>query len=72
VPLSADDRRRHARVAATRRWHPDRPDLAADDRRILKVDALERSIRRVLTCSTPPTQAQRDQLALLLLRGDPI
>jgi hypothetical protein len=71
VPIPAEDKSRHGRAAANSRWHSDRPELAADDRRILKAKALERQIRRALASETPPAQPERDQLALLLLRGDP-
>lgn len=57
------------RQAANRRWHPDRPELVADDQRALKAAALERHIRKALTDPTP-AQPERDRLALLLLRGD--
>jgi hypothetical protein len=67
VALSPEDRRRHARVAAMRRWHPDRPDLAADDRRVLKLEVAGRYIR-TLADSLPA--ADRVALAVLLLGGD--
>jgi hypothetical protein len=62
--------RRAARQAANHRWHRDRPDLVADDRRALKTAALERHIRKALADPASPEQADRDRLAQLL-RGDP-
>jgi hypothetical protein len=70
VPISPDGRSHRARVAALRRHHPDRPDLAAADQRALKTDALEQHIRAVLTGDNPPARAQRDQLARLLFDPD--
>jgi hypothetical protein len=70
VPITPEGRRRRARVAAIRRHHPDRPDLAADDQRALKTDALERHIREVLAGDNPPARAQRDRLAQLLFDPD--
>jgi hypothetical protein len=69
VSLPADGRRARARLAALRRHHGDQADVA-DDRRILKAAALERRIREAITSPTAPTQADRDRLALLLLRGE--
>lgn len=48
MSITADGRRRRARVAALRRHHPDSPDLAADDQRTLKAEALERRIHTAL------------------------
>jgi hypothetical protein len=70
VSITAEGRRRRARVAALRRHHPDDPELTADAQRTLKAEALERHVRRALTSPTPPAQADRDRLALLLLRGE--
>ncbi len=61
--------RRSARNAANHRWHPERPELVADDQRALKAAALERHVRRALADPTIE-QAERDRLALQLLRGD--
>jgi hypothetical protein len=71
LPMSLDLelRRRSARQAANHRWHPERPDLAADDRRALETNALERHIRKALASPTPPAQTDRMELAALLLRG---
>jgi hypothetical protein len=69
VPLSPESRRRRARVANFKRHHPDKPELYADDQRILKADALERHIRELVDSFPPLTFEQRSRLTLLLHGG---
>ena len=56
-----------ARVAALTRHHPDKPELAADGRRRMKMLRAERLIETLLA-DPAPTLRQRAHLAGLLLR----
>jgi hypothetical protein len=69
MSLSAKGRRHRARAAALHRHYPDNPEAAAEDRRALKHDAMERYIREMVDTWPPLTADQRDRLALLLLQG---
>ncbi|MFI0861773.1 hypothetical protein ACH4RA_16140 [Streptomyces smyrnaeus] len=53
-----------AKIAATKRWHPDRD--TGDLRRDLRAAALEQYIRRVVDTAPPLTEEQRSRLAVLL------
>jgi hypothetical protein len=55
-----------ARLAAIKRHHPDRLDLAADAKRNLAAANLEACIKRVVAEAPPLTEDQRSRLALLL------
>jgi hypothetical protein len=55
-----------ARLAAIKRHHPDRLDLAADAKRDLAAANLEAYIKRIVTEAPPLTEDQRSRLALLL------
>jgi hypothetical protein len=68
--LTADDRRTRARVAANRRWHPDRPGLT-DEHRALRVAAAERYITELVAAWPPLTAAQRNRLATLMAVPEP-
>jgi len=62
--------RRQRRLAANRRWHPEQPELVADDQRALKAAAAERYIDKL---NDPPllTLEVRARLAgMLLTPGD--
>jgi hypothetical protein len=67
VPITAEGRRRRARAAALRRHHPDHPELAADDQRVLRFEAAERFIREQLGSRPALTIEQRCRLVRLLL-----
>jgi len=67
--LTPERRRQRARAAALARHHPDKPELGADDRRLLKADAAERYIRDLVDTFPPLTAEQRTRLALLLRGG---
>ena len=69
LALDADARRRRARAAALTRHHPDRPEVAAEDRRTLKADAAERYVRELVDKFPPLTAEQRARLASLLQVG---
>jgi hypothetical protein len=69
MSLTAEGRRRRARAAALRRHHPDKPELAADDQRALKVDRAEKLVRELVDTFPPLTAEQRGRLALLLQGG---
>jgi hypothetical protein len=71
IHLDAEDRRRRARLAATTRSHPDRPDLTVEDRRYFKAAAAERYIRELVDGLPPLTAEQRARLAALLHPGGP-
>jgi hypothetical protein len=62
----AEVRRLRARAAAQTRHHPDQPELAADDRRALKVARAEAFIRRLVDTAPPLTAGERARLAWLL------
>jgi hypothetical protein len=68
--IDADGRRRRARLAALARHHPDQLAQFADERRRLKVEALERRIRTALGSDPALSTEQRADLAALLLNGD--
>ena len=55
-----------ARLAAIKRHHPDRLDLAADAKRNLAAANLEAHIQRIVAQAPPLTEDQRSRLALLL------
>ncbi len=59
-----------ARLAAIKRHHPDRLDLAADAKRNLAAANLEAYIKRIVAEAPPLTEDQRSRLALLL--GGPV
>ena len=69
MPLTPEGRRRRARAAALSRHHPDRPEVAAEDRRTLKADAAERYVRELVDSFPPLTAEQRARLASLLQVG---
>jgi hypothetical protein len=56
MPLSAEGRQARARIAADRRWHPDRQ--STEDRRIIEREALDRQIQAMTTL----TPEQRNRL----------
>jgi hypothetical protein len=62
-------RSRRARLAATSRHHPDRPELTVDDRRYFKAAAAERYVRELVDTFPPLTDQQRARLAALLHPG---
>jgi hypothetical protein len=68
VPITPEGRRVRARVAALRRHHPDRPEVAADLQRSLKEAALARHIRELVDTFPPLTAEQRVRLGVLLLQ----
>lgn len=65
VPISPDQAKRRASIAARKRWNPDDPQLIKDQRE-LKALSLEDHIRRVLDSFPPLTSGQRTELARLL------
>jgi hypothetical protein len=67
--LTPERRRQRARAAALARHHPDKPELAADDRALLKEEALERHIKAMVDSWPPLSDSQRARLALLLRGG---
>ena len=69
MALDPEGRQRRARLAANTRHHPDRPELAAEDRRTLKADAAERYVRELVDTFPPLTAEQRARLASLLQVG---
>jgi hypothetical protein len=62
MPLTAEQRRRRARLAANTRHHPDDPDLTADDAAALEAVALDRHIAEVVSRATRMTPEQADRL----------
>ena len=70
MSLSAEGRRHRARAAALHRHHPNNPEAAAEARRALKHDAMERYIREMVNGWPPLSADQRARLALLLQGGD--
>lgn len=71
MSLDPELRRRSARQAANHRWHPEQPDLVADDQRALKAAAAERYVAQLLDTPPPLTIEQRAGLATrLLVSGD--
>jgi len=70
VPRDPEIRRLRARVARTARYHPDRPELADDDRRALKAKVAEQYVRDLVDSFPLLTDAQRGRLAALLTNGE--
>jgi len=70
VPRDPEIRRLRSRLAAAGRYHPDRPELVADDRRQLKGLVAEQYIRDLVDTWPPLTDAQRSRLAALLADGN--
>lgn len=66
VPRDPEIRRLRARVARVARYHPDQPELAADDRRALKAAVAEQYVRELVDGWPPLTPDQRGRLAALL------
>ena len=65
MPMSSEQRKTRARIAALKRHNPNDPktvNLARD----FKAERLSQYIQRVVDAAPPLTQAQRDQLAILL------
>ncbi len=67
--LSPTVRTERARIAALARHRPHDPDTV-HRRRDFKAAQLEDYLRRTIDAAPALTSAQRDRLALLLLRGD--
>lgn len=64
--MSPERRRLRARIAATKRHHPDRPDLLADARRDLWVARAEDRIRDLFASAPPLRPEDVDRLQSLL------
>lgn len=64
--ISPERAKMRARIAATKRHHPDRPDLIANDQRTLKMARAEDFIRGLVESFPPLTDDQRSRLATLL------
>lgn len=67
MPIDPEGRRRRARAAALSRHHPDQPEVAAEDRRVLKAEAAERYVKALVDTFPPLTPEQKSRLAVLLL-----
>jgi hypothetical protein len=71
MPLSAEQRRRRARLAANTRHHPDEPDLTADDAAALELVAIGRHIAEVVTRAQRMTPEQADRIRQLFSPAGP-
>lgn len=70
VPSDPEVRRLRAHVAWAARYHPDQPELAADERRTLKAIRAEQYVRDLVDTFPPLTPEQRSRLAALLTDGE--
>jgi hypothetical protein len=63
VPSDPEVRRLRDSVARAARFHPDQPELAADDRRTLKVIRASQYIKDLVDTWPPLTDSQKGRLA---------
>ena len=69
VPRDPEVRRLRARLARAGRYHPDQPELVADDRRQLKALVAEQYVKDLVASWPPLSPEQRRRLAALLDNG---
>jgi hypothetical protein len=65
VPMTAEQRRARARLAANTRHHPDDPELTADDAAELERVALDRHIDELVAKAGRMTSEQADRVRRL-------
>jgi hypothetical protein len=68
--LTAEGRRRRARLSSNSRHRPDQPELLDEDRRWLKAAAAERYVRELVDGLPALTAEQRARLAAILNGAD--
>jgi hypothetical protein len=64
--LSPERRTLRARIAATKRHHPDRPDLVADDEHALRVERAADYLRDLIESAPPLRPEDVERLRSLL------
>ena len=69
MPMTAEQRRARARLAANTRHHPDEPELTADDAAALERAALDKHIDEVVARAPRMTPEQADRLRRLFRYG---